>query len=297
MYHPLAGETCDYESYRAATLDKVSADRNYKLLFRSGSIAAISKLHMDHAQAVHGGRCHAIDLSSDTLTTENIPSLIGTVWADSYATGMPCAAGLDMASTTEKKSNPSSLTITQYINGVYYELFTLRFKVGEYNILRELLRYVLHALPWGALQELAVDTSNEKLAGSKLASDLNAPVVGYSGGQNVTLQGQAVKAKYAMGVSYVQAYEDRRLAIATPKWLADDRRSVQRNGDQFTAPVTAEGYHADTFDSGKLALWGLLNPSAPDFAPQPVARPAAQHWDDCTPAALPNNRDILARPF
>lgn len=300
MYDSRTGKACSYEEYRATAIDRASADRNYLLKFREGGTAAISKAHMDRAQAMHAGRCRAVDMASESLSSENLHSLLRSYgaehWLDAIKPDAATAMGLDLASTTKRSSNPSALTITQYIHGSWYEILTIRFKTAEYAVLRDLLRWILHSLPYNIVSQLSVDTSNEKFAGSQLAADLSCPVVGYSGGQNVRLNGVPAQAKYAMGVSYCRAYEDGRIAIAGDRWLADDRRSVLRNGDKFETPVSTEGYHADSFDSGKLALWGLLNPSAPDFMPTPCqqVQHSMESYDD---TIAPNNSALQSRAF
>lgn len=304
MYHPLTAKPCSYDEYRQHTLDKTAADRNYLLRFKSGGIAAISKAHMDRAQAQHMGRCYAADLSHEPLNIANIIPQLRTAgaehWFSDIAADAPTAMGLDLASTTKRTSNPSALTITQELHGMWVEVLTLRFKTDQYSTLRELLRYIIHMLPYGIVKQLSVDASNETLAASKLAEDLPIPVVGFKGGQNVTLKGQPAQAKYAMGITYTSAYEDGRIAIAPDQWVAKDRRAVIRNGDKFEAAVDDEGNHADSFDSGKLALWGLVDASAPEFSPTPCTpRANALHWDyDAYDAIIaPNNSQLLARPF
>lgn len=258
MYHPLTSEPCDYDTYRLAAQDKVSADRNYLLRFTTGGCSAIAKAHMDRAIDLGRGRCVAYDLCGDDLSPDAVLQRVGKAWAEGLQAGNGCALGLDMASTTKKMSNPSALTLLQELNGKFYERLTIRFKTGEMAELEQLLAAIIAQIPSYQLRGLAVDTSNEKFAGSHLKDVLHCRVVGYSGGENVKLLGKKVQAKYAMGSCYVAAYESVMLGVAPDAWLAQDRRNMMREGDRFDAPVTKEGYHSDTFDSGKLALWELV---------------------------------------
>ncbi len=257
MYHPKTARPCTYAEYRESAIDKIAADRNYMLRFTAGGVTAIGKAHMDRAIDNGRTRCTAIDLSGDRLLRHDIPRLIGTEWAALLQEGAATALGLDLASTIKETSNPSALCVMQEINARSYEVLNLRFKTDDTETLVAVLRYIISCLSLPLIKGLAVDTSNEKFAGSTLKSQLPCRVVGYSGGQNVTFEGVACSAKYAMGAAYVGMYESGRLGTASDDWLSRDRQLVTRDGDKYVAALSKEGYHADTFDAAKLANWEL----------------------------------------
>jgi hypothetical protein len=63
----------------------------------------------------------------------------------------------------------------------------------------------------------------------------------------------AVTWKEHAGDLYVAKYTDALMRIPDKRWLKEDRRLVKKEKGHFVADVDADGNHADTFDSGKLA--------------------------------------------
>ena len=296
LYDPQTGVAVDYDTYRAHALDKQSADRNYKLQFIAGGTSAIQKAWLDRAQEKGSGTCTAIDLAGQDVTADNIASLIGTAWADPL-TADPCTMGQDVASTTNKKSNPSALTVLQKTDGICHARLIVRWKTGDYYTMQAAIRHVLHQLGRANISGLWVDSSNEKFYSNLLARDMrhHLNVRGIAGGDKVRYQGMDSDAKTALGTAYCAALEDGTIALPPGQWVAEDHRLVIRNGARFEAEISKEGYHADTFDSTKLAYWGHIRPSC-DMLPEPIelARPDMLNpWD----ASLPNNAALLNRPF
>lgn len=188
-----------------------------------------------------------------------IREAISPNWAESLSTGKVCF-GLDVASTEGKKSNPSSLTATEYWDRIYWQRLVVRWKTENYAVMMGILEMVIGAVPREQRGVLVVDTSNEKFLARELAKDLSGliRVVGFSGQQKVNYSGVESDAKTAMGAAYIYALEDGLLAMPPGKWLETDHRLVTRNGSRFQADMDAQGNHADTFDSGKLSYWGHI---------------------------------------
>ncbi|OCA02311.1 hypothetical protein [Akkermansia glycaniphila] len=296
LYDPQTGEAVDYDTYRAHSLDKQSADRNYLLSFLPSGESAVKRAWLDRAQEKGSGTCTAIDLAGQDVTANNIASLIGTAWADTL-TADPCTMGQDVASTTNKKSNPSALTVLQKTDGICHARLIVRWKTGDYYTMQAAIRHVLHQLGRANISGLWVDSSNEKFYSNLLARDMrhHLNVRGIAGGDKVRYQGMDSDAKTALGTAYCAALEDGTIALPPGQWVAEDHRLVIRNGARFEAEISKEGYHADTFDSTKLAYWGHIRPSC-DMLPEPIelARPDMLNpWD----ASLPNNAALLNRPF
>lgn len=185
--------------------------------------------------------------------------LIPASWTDHLRDGMVCL-GLDVASTTENKSNPSALSLMEHWDRRYWVRLQLRWKTGDLDVMETILRHVLKYVPRAQRKALVVDKSNEKFAANKLAKVLGREinVVGFAGGQKVRYQGEDSDAKTAMGAAYCAALEDGLIALPAGKWIRDDHRQVTRNGARFDAKVDKEGNHADVFDSDKLAYWGHI---------------------------------------
>ncbi len=102
-----------------------------------------------------------------------IREAISPNWAESLAAGKVCF-GLDVASTEGKKSNPSSLTATEYWDRIYWQRLVVRWKTEHYAVMLGILELVIGAVPREQRGVLVVDTSNEKFLARGLAKDLSA---------------------------------------------------------------------------------------------------------------------------
>ncbi len=69
--------------------------------------------------------------------------------------------------------------------------------------------------------------------------------------------GQKIKLKTFLGNRYVDAYDDRGIAIAPDRWIKDDRRLAKKVKGGFDNELDNAGNHGDTFDAGKLAYHAL----------------------------------------
>ena len=63
----------------------------------------------------------------------DLNKLIPPTWAEHLKGGKVCL-GLDVASTIEDKSNPSSLTVMEQWEGVYYERLVVRWKPEDLDL-------------------------------------------------------------------------------------------------------------------------------------------------------------------
>lgn len=99
-----------------------------------------------------------------------IREAISPNWAESLCAGKVCF-GLDVASTEGKKSNPSSLTATEYWDRIYWQRLVVRWKTEHYAVMLGILELVIGAVPREQRGVLVVDTSNEKFLARELAKD------------------------------------------------------------------------------------------------------------------------------
>lgn len=271
MYSPLTGKPVDFATYRSQAQDKSAADRNYALMFVQGGASAVQLAWINRAQRDGLGCCEGIDLAGQDIAASMIADLIGVAWRSSLQGGR-IALGLDVASTTNKLSNPSALTVMEQHGGKYYERLVVRWKTDDYDVMLALALYIVSNLPREHVAGMSVDISNEKFAGNKLRKDLarRITVIGVAGNSKVRWQGEDSDAKTAMGAAYCDALETGVIAMPPVKWISDDHRLVTRNGAKYDADVDKAGNHADTFDSSKHAYWMLVNPARYIPLPHPV---------------------------
>ena len=229
----------------------------------------------------------------------NYETLIPSTWAEHLKGGKVCL-GLDVASTIEDKSNPSSLTVMEQWEGVYYERLVVRWKTEDMVVMESIIRHVLKPIAKSYRKALVVDKSNEKFAANKLRQRLSGEirVIGFAGNNNVIYEGEKTDAKTAMGSAYCGALEDGLIAMPSGKWLRDDHRLVKRNGAKFECKPDKDGNHADTFDSGKLAYWGFIGKSFVVVPPEPGRRDVNNAYSEAAvQATLANNINLDERPF
>lgn len=181
-----------------------------------------------------------------------------------HLTGGRICLGYDVATTEKRKSNPSSITVIEEAGAIYWQRLVVRFKTEDPEASLQAMTSILDAIRAAGHEssfgELNVDSSNEKYHAQtvrkRFRSRLRVNLIG--GGESVIWQGEKFSYKTLLGQLYVSAFEDRKIAMAAEEWLAKDHRLVTNHAGSFAAEVDEGGNHADTFDSGKLALWGFL---------------------------------------
>ncbi len=178
--------------------------------------------------------------------------------------GGPLCLGYDVATTEKKTSNPSSITVTEDYGGTFWQRLIVRFKTAEpeaaMQALDSILRAVIDTHGHRYLRELNIDSSNEKYHArtvkGRFRRYLRVNLI--AGGEALVWQGEKFIYKTLLGQLYVSAFEDHRTALPAGEWIVADHRLVKNHAGSFAAEIDESGNHADTFDSGKLALWGFL---------------------------------------
>jgi hypothetical protein len=177
-------------------------------------------------------------------------------------------AGYDIATTTNAKSNPSSLTLMQGKGMERWAKLIVRWKTANPYFAQRLLEVALQALKDGGAQlvGLHIDGSNERHFASKLKAEIticpvtlivSGEVVEVADAGTVDSEGRvlqvSMRQKEKLGNQLVNHGTDRLLALPPGKWLKDDFLLVKKEKGMFVATLDTAGNHADTFDSTKLA--------------------------------------------
>lgn len=190
---------------------------------------------------------------------------IPRTWIDLLTPSEPVGVGMDIATTTNKKSNPSSITVSQRAGYRSVERLTARFKTDNEAVSRAMLRIVLEDLQAKGvpIRRICLDGTNERFFCQKLQKEFSvfAPVDAIVASEKpdpklYPLAGD-MNWKQFLGSAYVSVYEDALIAIAPEEWLRKDRRSVTRDKGSFVNTLDEDGNHGDTFDSGKLSRFAL----------------------------------------
>ena len=251
LYDLESGAPISPEDHRKKYFDRDAWDRSYGLKFLLGGTAAISLSAISFAQE-QGFRFNCIAAQRE----------IPPGW-QSHMTADPWAVGYDPATTTNQKSNPSAIVVSQQIDlNLVVERLTLRFKESDpdeaWAILQEIVQAGIDAAghrPAG----IAIDASNEKYFAVQTRKKFSrfARVLLCDSSTSVEHMGQTLKLKTYLGNRYVDAYDDHGMAIAPDRWVKEDRRLAKKIKGGFDNDMDNAGNHGDTFDAGKLAYHAL----------------------------------------
>lgn len=196
-------------------------------------------------------------------------------WLDFLVPDAPVGVGMDIATSDGPTSNPASITVSQVVGGLIYERLVLSWKTRDEAIATAMLGTTLADLSdaRAKVRGICLDASNERFFCQRLARQFHLygrfQLIG--GGENLTFQGQTLRAKELLGNLYVNAHTDGILCTPEAPFLKEDRRLVQKSKGLFVTLTGKGGKHGDTFDSGKLARWSLLSSGAIQAAAIPLS--------------------------
>lgn len=190
------------------------------------------------------------------LASRSIP----VAWLRHLTSG-PIGLGLDVATTQNKTSNPSSLVVSQQEGRMIHERLVVSWKTNDDRVTKAVVKLVLEQLTSARKRPraLCVDNSNEKFLGRQIQREFTrfCPVRLISSGETVHWKGEDLTFKVLLGNLYAGLYEDALITCPPGQWIIDDRRLVRRDKGSFTTDLGPNGEHGDTFDAGKLAYWAL----------------------------------------
>lgn len=183
-------------------------------------------------------------------------------------TDHPVAAGMDVATTEQKTSNPSAIAVVQKVALDYIVRAIVKFKTSDPAIMEAVLDELLD-LPRGLrLRKLCIDASNERFFAARQKTRLAGrvwvePVVS---GETLDYLGETMTFKSYLGNLFCNTIHDGHLLLPESDWLRADIRQVKTDRGTFVADVDAAGNHADGFDGIKLGLHGLISTGGPAMA-------------------------------
>lgn len=171
--------------------------------------------------------------------------------------------GYDVATTINKTSNPSSITVTEAYGGKFWERLIVRFKTEDPEAPMQILDSILGAADPRKLLSLCIDSSNEKFHARNVRTRMRkyCPVLLIASGEKVKWEGSDFTFKTLLGQLYVSNFEDGRIGLPDGEWIVKDHRLVKNHAGSYATDLDDSGNHGDTFDSGKLSLWSHLRSS------------------------------------
>ncbi|MBB5351064.1 hypothetical protein HNR46_001298 [Haloferula luteola] len=193
-----------------------------------------------------------------------VADAIPDAWT-SRLSGEQVGLGLDVATTENGTSNPSSLTVSQSHAGLWYARLILSWKTADPEVTRAVLALVLSQLNAVEVRprRLCIDASNEKFFATQLRREFSGrvPVELVTGQQKLTHRGIEMDAKTLLGNLFSSLLEDGLGVLPADDFVAYDYRLVKREAGGFVTETGKNGEHGDCFDSGKLSHWALTSGS------------------------------------
>ncbi|WP_395737469.1 hypothetical protein [Prosthecobacter sp.] len=278
LYDLKTREPIPAAQHRAKALDKDAWDRNYGLKRIPGGLVAMPSTAIDAAQAKGAEDCLAYDLGTIETDKEGdaLARVVGMV--QTVAEAGQWGAGYDIATTTNAKSNPSSITLTQGKGAEKRARLIVRWKSASPNFSKSLVVRACETLRTGGGQvvKVCLDGSNEKYYADLVKTELEES--GFTVG--IIVSGETVenpdnpKAKMRLkektGNLLVNIATDRLLALPPDKFVKDDFLLEKKEKGLFVCDLDAAGNHGDTFDSTKLSVYALESGGSVEAWDMPV---------------------------
>lgn len=246
LYSTRTGAKVTADDHRAIAVDKDAWDRNYGLKPPQTGKSACSLI------ALHSAQLKGRELGC-TWCVDELP----TDWQSLLVPGAITTVGVDPATTEKEKSNPTGLSITQDIDGIFAAKIMMRYKKSDPKEAREILRDICTAIRPRAL---ILDATSERYWCAETATDLASicPVILIVNSERIIYEDQSMTYKSYLGNLAVNALEDYKSALPPTKDCKDDFRLVKRYRGGFDNDEDNSGNHGDTFDAYKNSIYGFL---------------------------------------
>lgn len=175
--------------------------------------------------------------------------------------------GLDVGTTTNQKSNPCVLTLSQKVGHEVRFPLIVRWKSKDPEVAKAIIRAVLDGLKSIGLnvRKLCIDATNERYfaVGVRQAFVARLPVQLIVSSEKTKYQNEEMLWKAFLGNLLVNLIEDGYAALPSAPWVKTDIRSVVTEKGTFSAEVVEDGGHGDVFDGCKLAAYAVEGAGGP----------------------------------
>lgn len=194
----------------------------------------------------------------------SVDNILPAGWLNVFSTAHPrIAVGIDPATTTRKKSNPTGIVVTQQVGQFYYERLVIRMKTEDPDVIERLLKLIGEGLRsiGLAIRKVVIRATNERFFAVKLRKTLvgRMPVEMVIESEIIVYLGQKMTYKAYLGNLVVNTIDDGYLPLPPAEWLKRDFRSVNKERGTFEAEILDDGGHGDCFDGAGCALHGLIS--------------------------------------
>jgi hypothetical protein len=293
LYDSQTGQPLTYDGFCAQPGNKLGLNDSYRLVHEFGGTAAIDLAAITTAQRAGLGECHFawVENQGDFLRAV---AALRAVLRDGRV-----AIGYDVATTTAETSNPSAVTVTEQTGDRRLQRLVCCWKERDPAVAIERVGAIAAAVRQrphgGPAIRLSIDATSEQYFARHVADALASAVpVELVDARNLVEPAPPGYArtpshKTFLGDLYSAAVNENRYAMPSATYLKEDHRLVVKVAGAYQCDPQPDGSHGDTFDSGKLAEWGLARrPGA--ITDASVLRFGTQVHHSFTPRRLPPSR-------
>ena len=248
-FHPDTGAEISPDEAREASPDKEGWDRSNRLKRPLVGTSAVSPLALDQAQRMGMNQASAAhwDEALENLPAGALDHVKGTV-----------AIGIDMATTTNKKSNPTSLSIVRKNGDGFETPLILWWKTANPHVTTGRVIGLLTSLRAMdvKIEGVGIDGTSEKYYARLLKEAIGAlaDVQIIVSSETVETPEGSITLKAFMGNDLANAIESGKMLLPFNTYVYKDFMRVVKNRGSFDAAVGPNGEHGDTFDSTKLGM-------------------------------------------
>jgi hypothetical protein len=254
-----AGNPMTLDQFRSEPGNRIQLPGSYDLIHTAGGTAVIDLIALLSAQKAGAHCCVFMYVETDQDLRRAI-AMMREVLTDGDV-----AIGADIASTTKSTSNPTAVTVTEKVGLVRYQRLVVVWKEKREATQRERFRMIIEAVnsrpQGGPVRRFCIDGTSEKLFAEGTQAEFAGlvPVEVVVGSETLIPPGSIAPMKYKtyLGDLYCAAVNDNRTVMPSAQYLKDDHRLTVKNGPNYECDPQPDGKHGDTFDSGKLAEYGL----------------------------------------
>lgn len=258
LYDDDTGAAITPAESRQRASDKDAWDRNYDCKFILGGTAAVGLAVLDTAQRRGIGECQFFNAASDLDFSASLHWV-----ARSLGTGR-AGLGWDLATTTKKTSNPSSVTVLEERGVEKIARAIIIWKTADPAIAMERMRQIVLAVAarreGGPARRLCVDATGERYFAASVRTALGdlLTVELVVASERIEVPGaEPMTLKQHLGGLLVGEIDDNHLLLPPERYVKEDFRLVKKERGEFVCEPDVNGRHGDTFDSTKLANYAL----------------------------------------
>lgn len=255
VYDETTGEALNPDEARLRAKDKDAHDRNFGVKFVMGGVGACGIMAIDTAQQRGIGKCVYLPIEDDAGFENALKLMLSHLGPGRIGIGM------DVATTTKQKSNPSAVSVCERsgVDYIFPSIFT--WKTSDEQIAEERIRRIIETIALrpegGRAVKLCIDGTNERYFASGLKKSLRGllpveVVVGSEAADRPTLE--AMNMKQLLGSELIAELDDNHLTLPPERYIRDDWRLVKKERGVLVCEPDVDGKHGDTFDGSKLAL-------------------------------------------